>query len=144
ADPRHGRRPAPLRSASRRPWRRRRRCPNIKPGPLDGGRSLAQGEAARQRAFSGNAFDDKTTQLILLAILASQGSPAVKWHIKAARNAGARNAEIIDAIELAGSVATLGVLNTAYAVLDDLDREEKAASLTQNDQPRQSPKGEER
>ena len=88
---------------------------------------LAEGEAARQRAFSGNAFGDKTTQLILLAILASHASPAVKWHIKAARRAGACDAEIIDAIELAAAVATLGVQNTAYAALDDLAREDEAA-----------------
>ncbi|MEM7641840.1 MAG: carboxymuconolactone decarboxylase family protein [Pseudomonadota bacterium] len=81
---------------------------------------LARGEKARLNAFANNAFSEKTTQLILTALLAAQASPAVKWHIRAARRAGASEKEICDAIELAGAVASLGVLNTSYAVLHDL------------------------
>lgn len=84
---------------------------------------LAHGEAARRHAFADNAFGEKTTQLILTALLAAQSSPAVAWHVRAARRAGAADEEIFDAIELAGAVASLGVLNTAYAVLHDLDSE---------------------
>lgn len=87
---------------------------------------LVGGEENRQRAFSDNSFGDKVTQLILTALLAAQTSPAVKWHIEAARRAGATDEEIIDAIELAGAVSSLGVLNTAYASLHDLGDQKDA------------------
>lgn len=109
------------------PGKRIRFLVNAAPGLLE------RGEDARKRAFSDNAFGDKTTQLILTALLAAQASSAVKWHIIAARRAGASNEEIFDAIELAGAVASLGVLNTAYAVLHDLSGEEAVCSESQDD-----------
>ena len=53
AAPSHCRLPVPLRSTSRRQWRRRRQCTNNQPGPLSGGQSATIGASREAGVTTG-------------------------------------------------------------------------------------------
>ena len=95
--------------------------------------ALRHGEASRARAFEATVFDARTTQLLILAMLVSQGAGAARWHAIAARRAGATEAELRGVVELAGAVAALGPLNTGHAMLGALPEDPTRASPSPGD-----------
>ena len=86
--------------------------------------ALRLAEQLRAHAFYSDVFDAKTTQLLLFAMLLSNGSGAARHHASAARLAGASWEELHKVVELAGAVTALGPLNNGGALLQDLRSEE--------------------
>ena len=86
--------------------------------------ALRLAEQLRAHAFYSDVFDAKTTQLLLFAMLLSNGSGAARHHAHAARLAGASWEELHKVVELAGAVTALGPLNNGGALLQDLRTEE--------------------
>lgn len=86
--------------------------------------ALRLAEQLRAHAFYSDVFDAKTTQLLLFAMLLSNGSGAARHHAFAARRSGATWEELQKVVELAGTVTALGPLNNGGALLQDLRTEE--------------------
>lgn len=77
-------------------------------------------EQLRAHAFYNVVFDEKTTQLLILAMLLSRGSPAAKHHAVAARRAGATWRELHAIVELSAAVSALGAFNGGSAMLHEM------------------------
>ena len=81
-------------------------------------------EQLRAHAFYNDVFDMKTTQLMLFAMLLTEGAGAAKFHALAARAAGATWEELQMTVELASAVAALGPMNKGGALLNELRSKE--------------------
>lgn len=81
-------------------------------------------EQLRAHAFYNDVFDMKTTQLMLFAMLLTEGAGAAKFHAMAARNAGASWQELHKTVELATAVSALGPMNKGSALLNELRNSE--------------------
>ena len=92
-------------------------------GDVDPG-ALVENEAFRARAFYNERFDEKTTQLMLFAMLLVQGAGAAKWHAQAARRHGATWEDLAAVVSLATAVASLGPMNQGSGLLEELRRAE--------------------
>ena len=86
--------------------------------------ALRIAEQFRAHAFYNDVFDMKTTQLMLFAMLLTEGAGAAKFHALAARNAGATWEELQKTVELASVVAALGPMNKGGALLNELRSQE--------------------
>ena len=82
--------------------------------------ALRIAERLRAHAFYNDVFDMKTTQLMLFAMLLTEGAGAAKFHALAARKAGASWQELHKTVELASAVAALGPMNKGSALLNEL------------------------
>jgi 4-carboxymuconolactone decarboxylase len=81
---------------------------------------LGRVEELRAAAFLSPIFDQKTTQLMIFAVLLSQGSGPAEWHAIAARRAGATWEELAHVVELVAAVQALGPANQGGAMLSKL------------------------
>ena len=86
--------------------------------------ALRIAEQFRAHAFYNDVFDMKTTQLMLFAMLLTEGAGAAKFHALAARGAGATWEELQKTVELASAVAALGPMNKGGALLNELRSQE--------------------
>jgi 4-carboxymuconolactone decarboxylase len=69
----------------------------------------------------GGSLDERTRELVLIALQTTQSSPrALRRHVPAALRAGASPDEVIDAIGLALPVAGLTRVSEALAAVGDL------------------------
>lgn len=84
-------------------------------------------EAWRAALIYPDALDQKTVQLMVLAILASKLSDAAKLHGLAARRVGATDDELRAAINLASLFSGISVANRLPVIMADID--ELEASL---------------
>ena len=82
--------------------------------------ALRIAERLRAHAFYNDVFDMKTTQLMLFAMLLTEGAGAAKFHALAACKAGASWQELHKTVELASAVAALGPMNKGSALLNEL------------------------
>lgn len=81
-------------------------------------------EALRAEALYSEAMDNKTAQLIALALLASRASAGTYWHAKAARKYGATWAELHKAMEISCLLTGVPAMNEGGQALVRLWREE--------------------
>lgn len=86
--------------------------------------ALARAEAFRAVAFGSASLEPKVTQCVLAAALLATGSPAARWHLLAARRAGATDAELRQIVELVATVSALNAWNIGYAAIAGLDGSE--------------------
>ncbi len=85
-------------------------------------------EAARARALFSDVLDDKTSQLLALALLATDGGPGAYWHAKAARRYGASWAELYKVIEIATFFKGFNALMTGGRAVGRLWKEENGGA----------------
>ena len=78
---------------------------------------LGRVEELRAAAFLSPIFDQKTTQLMIFAVLLSEGSGPAEWHAVAARRAGATWEELAHVVELVAAAQALGPANQGGAML---------------------------
>lgn len=83
-------------------------------------------EAWRASLIYPDALDQKTVQLMVLAILSSKLSDAAKLHGLAARRAGATDDELRAAINLASLFSGISVANRLPVTMADIDELEAA------------------
>jgi 4-carboxymuconolactone decarboxylase len=81
---------------------------------------LGRVEELRAAAFLSPVFDQKTTQLMIFAVLLSDGAGPAEWHAIAARRAGATWEELAHVVELVAAVQALGPSNQGGAMLSKL------------------------
>lgn len=96
---------------------------------LDPALTLASEEARRSALFS-DVFDNKTAQLLVVAIMAGTGSPGLKWHVLAARRYGATWQELYKTIEIAAFFKGFGALQEGGLEVGRLWREEEGGTGT--------------
>jgi alkylhydroperoxidase/carboxymuconolactone decarboxylase family protein YurZ len=84
-------------------------------------------EALRKQALYSDALDNKTAQLIAMALLISRASAGTYWHAKAARKYGATWAELHKVMEIAVLMTGVGAMNEGGQALVRLWNEEHAA-----------------
>lgn len=82
--------------------------------------AVRRSEELRAHAFLSGVLDEKTTQLLLFAMLLVGGAGAARHHAEAALRAGASVTELAKVVELAGAVASLGPINQGAALLAEL------------------------
>lgn len=90
--------------------------------------ALARIEELRAGAFLSPVFDQKTTQLMIFAILIAEGAGPAQWHAIAARRAGASWEELGHVVELVAAVKALGPANQGGAMLAKLRSDESSGS----------------
>lgn len=83
-----------------------------------------QQEAQRARALFSDVFDDKTSQLLALAMLADDGGPGPYWHARAARRYGASWEELYKVVEIATFFKGFGALMSAGRAVGRVWKEE--------------------
>src|SRR5271169_3335758 len=81
---------------------------------------LRLSERLRAHAFYSDAFDIKTTNLILFGMLLVEHNAAAQMHALAARRAGATWQELHKVVELASTTGALGPANQGSAMLKNL------------------------
>jgi alkylhydroperoxidase/carboxymuconolactone decarboxylase family protein YurZ len=81
---------------------------------------LGRVEELRAAAFLSPIFDQKTTQLMIFAVLLSEGSGPAEWQAVAARRAGATWEELAHVVELVAAVQAVGPANQGGAMLSKL------------------------
>lgn len=88
---------------------------------------LRLSERLRAHAFYSDAFDIKTTHLILFGMLLVEHNPAAQMHALAARRAGATWHELHKVVELAAATKSLGPANQGSFMLKSLRDQEQQA-----------------
>lgn len=91
--------------------------------------NLAQ-EKMRASALYSDVFDNKTSQLFALALLAGTGTPGSYWHAKAARRYGASWEELYKAVEIATFFKGFNALMDAGRAVGQLYEEEEETGAT--------------
>ena len=83
-------------------------------------------EKMRTNAFFSDVLDQKTTQLIVLGILAGIGTPGCYYHVKSARKYGASWEEIFKTAEIAMFIKGNTALVDVGEAIGRVYQEEKA------------------
>jgi alkylhydroperoxidase/carboxymuconolactone decarboxylase family protein YurZ len=81
-------------------------------------------EELRKQALYSDALDNKTAQLIAMALLISRASAGTYWHAKAARKYGATWAELHKVMEIAVLMNGVSAMNEGGQALIKLWKEE--------------------
>lgn len=86
-------------------------------------------EELRKQALYSDVLDNKTAQLIALALLISRASAGSYWHAKAARKYGATWAELHKVMEIAVLMNGVSAMNEGGQALVKLWNEEHAGKV---------------
>lgn len=81
-------------------------------------------EESRRDAIFSDAFDKKTSQLFVVAIMCGTGSAGLPWHVRAARRYGASWEELNKVVEIAAFFRGFGALQDGSKVVGELWQEE--------------------
>ena len=82
-------------------------------------------EEARKNALFSDVFDNKTSQLMVVAIMAGSFSPGLNWHLRAARKYGATWEELYKTVEIASFFKGFGALQEGGVAVGRLWKEEQ-------------------